>query len=240
MSDIIDINTLFGPAPTSASDLSVDDLSAMMAKHSVGACCTLSTLGVLLDCTAGNAATRAAAGENPRLIPVATYNPLHYFGQDGATLRPRGEGFRMARFFPALQGWPTHFAPLGSILRRLEPEAIPVMVDLGKPGEATALMATIGRDHAPLILGGVGEQTLAEAISLLHAHDDLYMETSRLLASGAIALAVERLGADRVLYGSGAPARPMAAALAAVQLADISDQDRALVMGGNARRLLGL
>lgn len=240
MSEIIDINTLFGPAPTSASDLSVDDLTAMMAKHSVGACCTLSTLGVLLDCAAGNAATRAAAGEDARLIPVATYNPLQFFGHDGAALRPRSEGFRMVRFFPALQGWPTHFAPLASILRRLEPEAVTVMVDVAGPGDATALVAAIGRDHAPLILGGITERTLAEAVALLHAHDDLYMETSRLLASGAVALAVERLGAERVLYGSGAPSRPMAAALAAVNLADISEQDRALVMGGNARRLLGL
>jgi hypothetical protein len=32
----------------------------------------------------------------------------------------------------------------------------------------------------------------------------------------------------------------MAAALASLRLAEISEQDRALVMGGNARRLLNL
>ena len=110
MSDIVDINTLFGPAPIAASDLSVDDLSALMARHSVGACCTLSTLGILLDPGAGNTATRAAAAENPRLVPVATYNPLTCHGHDGAHIHPRADGFRMVRFFPALQGWPPRFA----------------------------------------------------------------------------------------------------------------------------------
>lgn len=240
MSEIIDINTLFGPAPAAASDLSVDDLSALMAKHSVGACCTLSTLGILLDPVAGNAATRAAAAENPRLVPVATYNPLLYFGQDGTAMHPRAEGFRMARFFPTLQGWPARFASFSAILRRLEPEGVPIMVDIGGPGCATQLLAALGPDHPPLVLAGVDESTFAEAIALLHTHDGLYIETSHLLMTGGVALAVERVGAERVLFGSGAPSRPMAAALSSVRLADISDEARALVLGGNARRLLGL
>jgi hypothetical protein len=240
MSDIVDINTLFGPAPIAASDLSVDDLSALMARHSVGACCTLSTLGILLDPGAGNTATRAAAAENPRLVPVATYNPLTCHGHDGAQIHPRADGFRMVRFFPALQGWPPRFAPLLAILRRLEPEGIPVMIDIDQPGEATELVAALGPDHVPVVLAGIGERTLSEAIALLQVHDGLYIETSRLLMMGGAALAVERAGADRVLFGSGAPMRPMAAALASLRLAEISEQDRALVMGGNARRLLNL
>ena len=60
MDAIVDINTLFGPMPFASTDMTVDALLALMHKHNVGQACVLSTLGVLLDATGGNGATRAA------------------------------------------------------------------------------------------------------------------------------------------------------------------------------------
>src|ERR687884_451931 len=111
MDEIVDINTLFGPWPAAASDLSVEDLAGLMHRHGVGTCCTLSTVGLLLDHQAGNAATRAACAENPRLAPVATINPQCYFGGDAGLARLRADGFKLARFFPGLQGWDVDYAP---------------------------------------------------------------------------------------------------------------------------------
>jgi predicted TIM-barrel fold metal-dependent hydrolase len=56
---------------------------------------------------------------------------------------------------------------------------------------------------------------------------------------GIVEKAVEVLGAERVYYGSDAPGRNYAAQLAKVRYADISDRDKALILGGNAARLLG-
>src|SRR5215831_13621882 len=118
MSDIIDINTLFGPMPAAASDLSVDELSGLMEKHSVRACCTLSTIGLLLDHQMGNAATRAACGENPRLLPAATVNPQTYFGEEGPFTRFAADGFKLVRFFPGAQGWEPDYAPFVALVKR--------------------------------------------------------------------------------------------------------------------------
>lgn len=57
---------------------------------------------------------------------------------------------------------------------------------------------------------------------------------------GIVEKAVKVLGAERVLFGSDAPGRSYAAQIAKVQYADISAQDRALILGGNAARLLNL
>jgi len=53
-----------------------------------------------------------------------------------------------------------------------------------------------------------------------------------------IAVAVRELGAKRVLFGSDAGGRSFASQLGKVTGADISDAARALVLGGNLRRLL--
>src|SRR5581483_7042554 len=133
MDDIVDINTLFGPLPIASTDLAVDALLALMQKHKVQAACTLSTLGLLLDPTIGNAATRAACEEHPELLPVATLNPTMYFGDTEALQRLSEEGFRLLRFFPGRQGWPVEFAPFRSLLHHLEQAALPVMIDIETP-----------------------------------------------------------------------------------------------------------
>src|SRR5437588_8270604 len=125
MPEIIDINTLFGPMPAAASDLSVDDLTGLMSVHSVAKCCTLSTVGVLLDHNSGNAATRAACSENASLIPVATLNPQAFFGGDGPHTKFKADGFKLIRFFPGLQGWDCDYAPFRAVCKALAKEPLP-------------------------------------------------------------------------------------------------------------------
>lgn len=240
MPPIIDVNTIFGPLPEAATDLSVDDLTALMKRHSVDACCTLSTIGLLLDHRMGNAATKAACAENPRFIPVATLNPQVFYGGEGPHLHFRADGFRLARFFPGAQGWVPDYEPFIAVVRALEAEGLPIMVEVSRPGEATRLVQSLGVDPAPLILAGVAEETLAEAVVLMRAHPNLYVETSRLLALGAIKHLVEHVGSERILFGSGAPARPMAGALAVVRQSGVGEEHLVRILGGNAERLLGV
>ncbi len=50
---------------------------------------------------------------------------------------------------------------------------------------------------------------------------------------------VSELGAERVLYGSDAPGRDFAAQLGRVYGAKIGAAEREMILGGNARKLLG-
>jgi hypothetical protein len=238
--EIIDINTLFGPMPAGAADLSVDELTGMMGKHGVRSACTLSTIGMLLDHNAGNAATKAACAETTNLVPVATLNPQTFFGTDGPFSRFKADGYKLVRFFPDRQGWDTGYAPMVVLAKRLEVEGLPLMVDVDRPGSATRLAQALVAHPASLILAGVDESMLAEAIALMRAHARIYVEISRLLSVGAIRQVAESVGAERVLYGSGAPLQPMASVLGALRHAALTDEQRARVLGGNAKSLLGL
>lgn len=238
--EIVDVNTLFGPLTTSSTDLSVDELAGLMREHSVRNCCTLSTIGVMLDPMVGNAATRAACSENASLLPVATINPQGYFGGAGPHTRLRADGFKMVRFFPGAQGWEPDYAPFHALLDDLAAEHLPVMVEVDRPGTSTHLVRAAGAYPGPLILAGVDVQTLAEAVALMRSHPNLHVETSRLLAMGAVRHGAEQVGAGRFLYGSGAPLRPMASGLAALCFSGLLEGERAMVLGQNARELLAL
>ncbi len=57
---------------------------------------------------------------------------------------------------------------------------------------------------------------------------------------GQIEYAVERLGAERVIYGSDAPYCDYLATIAKIETADISDETKHLIFSGNAARVLGM
>ncbi len=240
MDAIVDVNTLFGPMPFASTDLTVDVLIGLMQKHGVSQACILSTLGMLLDASGGNGATRAACGDHPELLPVATFNPTTYFGDALPLQRLQAEGFRMVRFFPAQQGWPIAFAPFRALLDALHPSAIPVMVGVAHSGDITALTSVLSDYTAPVILSGVDYTLLAEAIAALRRFGNWTIETSRLLGAGCIPQVVATVGAERLLFGTGAPAYPIASALHTLGYAGLSDAQRRLVLADNARRLLRL
>ena len=237
---IIDVNTMFGPLPAAAADLSVDELTLLMQQNGIASCCTASTVGLLLDHNAGNAATKAACADQSNMLPTATVNPQTYFGGEGAHIRFREDGFKLVRFFPAQQGWEPDYAPFIQLASEVAQSKLPMMIEIDRPGVATRMIKELGKLETPLILSGIEHQTVAEAVALMRAHAYVCIETSNLLATGAIKHVVECVGFDRVIYGSGAPSRPMASALGVLRLSGLSDQQLAAALGGNASRILGL
>jgi hypothetical protein len=57
---------------------------------------------------------------------------------------------------------------------------------------------------------------------------------------GQTEMGVAMVGADRLVYGSDAPGRSFASQIAKIHGADISEDDRAKILGGNMQRMLGL
>jgi predicted TIM-barrel fold metal-dependent hydrolase len=234
---IVDVNTLFGPLPAASVDLTVEVLLDLMAAGGVNSACTLSTLGLLLDPNVGNAATRAACSEYPQLIPTATLNPTSFFGDAGPVQRLQNDGFRLVRFFPAVQEWPIVYQPFGSLLEILAESNLPIMINVAQPGQITALESFVG-SYPIIVFSGVDPALLPEAIAALRKKSGWMMETSRLTAIGSIKQVVNSVGPERLLFGTGAPAQSLSGALAALQHAGITDEQRQLILSENAGRIL--
>jgi len=76
------------------------------------------------------------------------------------------------------------------------------------------------------------------AINMAKRAPNLYLETCGVSAEGKVALAVREIGAQRVLYGSDMPFHDPAFDMARIEYADISAEDKKLILGENAKRLL--
>ena len=114
--------------------------------------------------------------------------------------------------------------------------------ELGVGHYPVRLMAELGRRYpaTTFIFAHVGMMWV-KALQAVRPYPNLYVDVSGFDPErGIVESAVRALGAERVLYGSDAPGRNYAAQLAKVLYADIGESDRALVLGGNAARLLGL
>jgi len=76
------------------------------------------------------------------------------------------------------------------------------------------------------------------AINMAKRAPNLYLETCGVSAEAKVAQAVREIGAHRVLYGSDMPFHDPAFDIARIEYAKISAEDKKLIMGENAKRLL--
>ena len=74
---------------------------------------------------------------------------------------------------------------------------------------------------------------------LVERYDHLYLDTARFELDGGVAEFCRVYGPDRLLFGTGYPQNYMGGPLLTVAHADISEEERVAVFGGNLRRLLG-
>jgi predicted TIM-barrel fold metal-dependent hydrolase len=222
-----------------SADMSIERLAAAVQGHNVTHALAISTVGVFHGHADGNADTLQSCQNHPELLPVATIDPRGYFGMGNQISSWISQGIRMFRFFPAAQGWPLNHAVFSDVLDELEPTSVPVMISAGRTGDASALAGIIGGRKHPLILENISFETLAEAISVMRKYENICLETHGLTIPSALRFLIDQVGSDRVIFGSGCMRSSLGGALTYVLESEISDQDKAKILGANMKRLLG-
>ena len=236
---ILDVYALFGPIPPAGAIPGTDALKANHARHGVAGAIALSTRGIYHSAPAGNRETaKLCASSGGSLLPAAVIDPRLPF------IDTSYQGARALCLFPATQNWPVRMASLKLALQGIAAAgtAVPLMLEAMRPGDPTALFEEMQASgyKGPLVLLNIEENTLGEAVALAKASESVCLSTDKLRGLGEIALAVEQLGPDRIVFGSGAIARnALSASLALVRAAGLSAEVQAKIFSGNARRILG-
>lgn len=234
----IDSNTHFGFLPYKDTDVSVEKLVSSMHSNGVAGALTYSLMGVAYDFQDGNEDTLAVCRANPGLLPVATVDPRRCLGVIEQIGKCRERGFVALRVFPEQQGWKLNSALFGPILAECERVTMPLIVSAA--AGLTEILRAVEGSSVPVIVTGVGYGNLAEAIAVAGEHPSMLIEAQVIDPPDSIRVAVDALGAERVVYGSNAPSLSMRASLNLIAEAELSDEQKTLVLGGNLRRVLGI
>ena len=178
-----------------------------------------------------------------RLFAFVRLNP-NYLAEAAAALESGIErGARGLKLHPTTTLAHPAGEPTVSLLRRCGELGVPALFHCGDDPYTTpqtmALAAAAAPDTA-IVMGHMGGYLhVEEAIDAATEHDNLYLETSAMPYPDMIRTAIERVGARRVLFGSDGPGCNPALELDKVRALQLDPEDEALVIGGNAARLLG-
>ena len=180
-----------------------------------------------------------------RLIAFARLNPSYRREAEEALRRAVSElGFRGVKLHPTTTlAHPAH-EPTVAQLQQAAELGIPALFHCGDDPYTTPQAIAAGARLAPetaVVLGPMGgDFHVDDALAMGERHPNLYLETSARPYPSKIAAAVERVGAERVMFGSDGPGCNPRLEVEKVRMLGLGRDAEGLVLGGNATRLLGL
>jgi len=149
---------------------------------------------------------------------------------------------RAVRFFPrynslshGLEEW-----SCGELLDTLAEAGIPVIIDIDETDWDTLYGICVRHPALSCIVTKVYYRHGRYFYALLEKLDNLYIEISWYKTFRGIEDICGKFGAERLLFGTSAPFFDPGPAVAMVLYADIPEDQKRLIAGGNARRLTGL
>lgn len=200
------------------------------------------------QCVAANRDVVRVMESHPDLVIGFCYVNPTYTQEAVAEFSTCVEQFAMR----GLKLWVSNFATdprVFPVIEKAQELRVPVLMHAWKKATGNLPFESTPSDVAELArrfpgvnfimahIGGDWERGISAARGI---HNLLVDTSGSIIECGMIESAVEALGAQRVVFGSDSPGVEPAVAFAKVMGADLSDDDRRLIMGENMRRLVRL
>ncbi len=238
----VDVFGSFGPdhGTAATAGASLEALVTEREAHGVRLTMASSLLAAVADGDTGNRlAAEAAADPANGLAAIAVIGAR----RTGDASRRVQEALRGGAVGFRLDGWDGAGLPSDAVmevLRAIAAAGRPLLVPIGRPGSASAIGAATAGLEIPVVLLGAHYANIVDDLAAAVRYPHLHLETSAMAHFRAIETAVRTIGKERVLLGTGSPARAAASPIGAVLLSSLSDGAKRAILGGNAVRLFGL
>lgn len=138
---------------------------------------------------------------------------------------------------PAVHNYRLDARALRPLIEELAHRAWPLLIETALP-QWDSIEEILGIGAIDVILCGLGYRHARSLYPVLDRHRNLVVETSSFLAFGAIEDVVRRFGPGALVFGTNAPILAMGAAVARIELAELSEEDRAAIAAGNLLRMI--
>lgn len=165
-------------------------------------------------------------------------------GYTGSSLLPseimadmRSKKMVAATMFPASHIFSPCEDVMGEYYSVLEENGILLLVDKAQIGWPD--LGALLKNHPKLnvLLLGTSWSDFHNLAAYLRKYPNLYTDLSSMQANFAVEILVKQFGAERICVGSGLPQKCPGAARAFIDYAQISDEEKQLIAGGNLARL---
>lgn len=189
---------------------------------------------------------------NEQLISALNLLPENYgLIVTGLPLRPAENGLlpgparkleciQGVRIFPKSHGFPLTKWMVGSFCTWLEEQRLPLFIQHTETDWLSLYGLARTFPNLPIIVESQVQKILYHTRPLFALMTDcpnVYGETSNFAGQGLLEYAVKELGGDRFVFGSFFPVNDPLVAIGIILDANISEENRRLIAGNNARRL---
>ncbi len=238
---VVDAFSMVGGVTYRQDPMGFPQLYEAMSRTGVELAAVMSLRSLTADARKGNDYLFAEAGRDRRIIPIGVVAPHSTSLEAPALIASCVENGAAALAF----NFNRRDVSLSSLaLRRTLDEAaktgLPIVacgpMQPGVPSQLAELTRDLG---SRLLLVGSYYGMFDELLAVLDEHPHVHAECGWQITPGAVELTVEHAGPDRVLFGSGAPMRPVQPSLNLVLDSDIDDITKRKVLATNALRLFG-
>ena len=176
-----------------------------------------------------------------KLIPFAWLDPRIEDSSETLELLVEKHGFKGLKLHPLLNGYYLSNEVVFPLIEKSIELSIPVLIHTGYGvlGDVN-LVSVIAKAYtdARLVIGHMIEP---DCINVAKRHENVFLETSDAPHLKVIEKAVKVVGAEKILYGTDYPfCDSIKSEISKIKLADIKDEEKELILSGNATRLLKL
>ncbi len=156
----------------------------------------------------------------------------------------KANGVRALWAFPSRHRYLLNGTTFGELFEVMIERRIPLFISAVEQSGGVgsfAMIEALFRDFPRLTVvvtnhGCWGEDRLFRP--LIERHENFYIDTSRYELAGGICDFFNRYGPHRMIFGTGFPETPMGGALLTLAHAEIPDEAKEAVFGGNLKRLV--
>lgn len=217
-----------------------EELEAVLDAHGIDMTVVMAPTAEYPD----NQALAQAVQGHSRFIGFAVVNP---YGPEGGVAEldraVREWGMKGLKLMPLRHGYEVDGDVPWRIMARAAELRIPVSIHSGAQFCLPWQIADLAREFpaVPVIMDHMGFRYYVDgAINVARRVENIYLETALVSVPGYIRMAVDKVGAGRVIYGSDYPTGHPAGMLAIIEAAGLAKKEEDMVLGGNLARLLGL
>lgn len=239
---VFDIHSYLGGSLIPGLAANTAHVTQAMEERAIDGAMLISARAREVDPLAGNRILKAMVEQSPALVGCL----VTHTNRAEASITVMRELMTFRKFVAMLLVGPTAGEPVQKVLAD---DILNAYRRFGKPlflyapnAAAVSFALEIARGYPMLrvVLLGMGGRDWRSAVAAAHAATNVLLETSGAMDRAKLPAAAQAVGAHRIVFGSGTPTTDAGAAMGLVEDSRLSAETRELILGVNARRLLGL